>query len=932
MVSLVGLNNFSKDFLAAVTKNTTSETPKNLKDAVFHGDVQAATKFLAQDPHLISTSFADGMLPLHAAVRLNKKDLVQLFLEHGAQIQVKDFQGRTALDYAAAAHDSELVHLLLSSKIEEAKKRNGDFTYADAATINQELKKIEALKTTDLAKTKSNNPVEELIKAILEGNTENVDALLLKVKDFNICGKHGICPLHAAAAMKDSNALQKMMANQGDLLKKNKNGVAPADLLFAMGDKSDPLKLQKAQLLLGLFSLGSIIATTCVIPALSEEAAVVWSAGMMLLSTGADLAISYQAYLELSPDTLWQKVAYWATAVGAMPLFTVVNRIPPAKILWDVWRTSAVCKRAFEGVQTAYYNFPYAKLDAAKFAGSHLLSVATTAYWTQESFKTIVSAPFGSTQPSLDNPGVSGDSKPQSGPSSNVTDPLRSNKTEQLVSNRMEEFSSLFSLQGEPICLPNELDHVTSPNHTLSISSSISHSVGHVSYIAGNVFGQEMDHVAAPNVALFPPALDSHKITPLTLNVMDLAAGKTVVQPSYPLATRNIEPVCSRNTSILLDSSQNLVPNLASPKSGVILQPSVADINGTSPQPDYVQILFGNQPPIRPMPQPGQVGQAIQQPAIRVEPVSSATSQTGPVVVHQTELPSTSKSSEGQAEEISDKSDETVFGKINNVWKWAVGLMANVMPASKTMQAAQPLQLTSLPVEETVPVEPPTTLPIEPRSIYPTCGLNKTDSSGFTPLSGMWASSAPIALSVTLPPVELEIPKETPLQAMIKKVPLFPFLLKENPLTNDPRKILERLICTTYGDVATKEHPISLNELSSKEVSKRFRDLSLLIHPDKCVESFKGTCHSASAAFNEAMSSLKEARKDIQTLLPQAEIKQMEKCNSDNDKYRKRQIGFRNMDEYARFIAYMSACNKMKQDLAKTLKGLSTVKFVCDAA
>lgn len=252
----------------------TKPVPKEaqLKAAIFKGSIETVRLLVALDPDIINTAFDDGMLPLHAAVRLKHKSIVQYLLSQGAKVDTKDFQGMSALDYAAASHDAIMVHILLP--------------------------------------------------------TANIPSL------------------------------------------------------FAEVAQRDPLRQQKIQILLGLLSIGAIG-----ISSYDETSAALLGGAFTLLNIGSDLAVSYDAYLLLAPETTLAKAAYWATALGSIPVFSLIDRVPGAKMAWDVWRTSAVCRRAVQQINVAYNNYAYDKWRSIGLVGTELLAITTTAYQVKDTFQ-----------------------------------------------------------------------------------------------------------------------------------------------------------------------------------------------------------------------------------------------------------------------------------------------------------------------------------------------------------------------------------------------------------------------------------------------------------------------------------------------------------------------------------------------------------------
>jgi len=105
-------------------------------DAASEGD-------LATVRELIKTTFVDttegsvfgGTTPLIVAARYGHKDIVQILLENGANIDHQDNYGQTALMYAANFGLKDVVQLLLDRGANRTLKTNGGNT-ACAANKN----------------------------------------------------------------------------------------------------------------------------------------------------------------------------------------------------------------------------------------------------------------------------------------------------------------------------------------------------------------------------------------------------------------------------------------------------------------------------------------------------------------------------------------------------------------------------------------------------------------------------------------------------------------------------------------------------------------------------------------------------------------------------------------------------------------------------
>ena len=362
--------------------------PVCMQKAIAAGDVAAIRALVEKDPQLANLPLSDGELPLHAAVRLQKREVVSLLLAQGADRVLRDFQGMTALEYAAAQQDSEMLRLILPEQLVQAidsvQQEASRFTFSDAGHIKKVKQQIEQIKG-QIAKNSRNE--RDLRAALFFADDEKCALVLEKTQlDVNRCDKEGISPLLIAALLGRQAILQKMVARGGKLFLKNQEGVAPADLLFARGAEKDPLRLQKAQLLLTLLSVGSIMADRYLVPHLPSGASALWHGALLLLNVGTDLALTYQAYLASNPATLFDKAVHWTSAFAFLPFYATVDKIPGARVLWDVWRTCAVTKGALAQIGVAYQNFTYEKQRSLCHAALQVLTAGSVAYNCRHSF------------------------------------------------------------------------------------------------------------------------------------------------------------------------------------------------------------------------------------------------------------------------------------------------------------------------------------------------------------------------------------------------------------------------------------------------------------------------------------------------------------------------------------------------------------------
>ena len=63
------------------------------------------------NPELATMSY-EGNYPIHIAAIRNDLDMVELLLNHGADINVQDYRGRTVMDWAIYHKNEKLIALI----------------------------------------------------------------------------------------------------------------------------------------------------------------------------------------------------------------------------------------------------------------------------------------------------------------------------------------------------------------------------------------------------------------------------------------------------------------------------------------------------------------------------------------------------------------------------------------------------------------------------------------------------------------------------------------------------------------------------------------------------------------------------------------------------------------------------------------------------
>jgi ankyrin repeat protein len=176
-----------------------------IHEAAKAGDLAKAKVLLRDYPNLVFSKTQDfGFTPLHDAVLYGHKDMAELLLAYGADVNAMDNTGSTPLCEAA---NKDVAELLL----------------AHGADVNGR-----------------SNLWPPLHSAALHGHKDVVELLLAHGVDVNVRDKGGATPLHMAGS-KDVGEL--LLARGSDINAKDDKGETPLSLAAVGRDNKDVVEL-----------------------------------------------------------------------------------------------------------------------------------------------------------------------------------------------------------------------------------------------------------------------------------------------------------------------------------------------------------------------------------------------------------------------------------------------------------------------------------------------------------------------------------------------------------------------------------------------------------------------------------------------------------------------------------------------------------------
>lgn len=152
---------------------------QSIHEAVQKGDIKTVKKLLEDNPQLVNKE-NDSRTPLHIAAMQGKKEIAELIIKKGADVNIKDKNGITPLMYASVpGNNQDIVDLLLSN--------GAEITIFEAITLGK----------------------KDLIKSLLSKGT-----------DINIENNMGLTPLYVSIVSRKREIAELLIDNGADINKK----------------------------------------------------------------------------------------------------------------------------------------------------------------------------------------------------------------------------------------------------------------------------------------------------------------------------------------------------------------------------------------------------------------------------------------------------------------------------------------------------------------------------------------------------------------------------------------------------------------------------------------------------------------------------------------------------------------------------------------
>ena len=217
-------------FRAKFSPETAHDQPDSFHRKARDGDLEEVKSLIRENQNVILRRDRWGATALHHAAAKGSKDVVELLLATGADVNATSNDGSTPLHDAAARGHKDVAELLLARGADvNARRSSGDTPLYCAATKDV----AELLLTTGAeVNAASNNGGTPLHNAAARGHQEVAELLLARGADVNARSSSGDTPLHETLTSWGpyKDVAELLLAHNADVNAKNCAGKAPLHL------------------------------------------------------------------------------------------------------------------------------------------------------------------------------------------------------------------------------------------------------------------------------------------------------------------------------------------------------------------------------------------------------------------------------------------------------------------------------------------------------------------------------------------------------------------------------------------------------------------------------------------------------------------------------------------------------------------------------
>jgi serine/threonine-protein phosphatase 6 regulatory ankyrin repeat subunit B len=214
------------------TMRTNMSIPLIFLSSANHNNFLPLIKLFIDAGANVNVKDEKGITPLKMALCFGTPEAVRLLLTSSADSNALDVAGNTPLMYAVDRGDSSIVKLLLNFKADVNAKNNNGLTSLMCATMHESIAIIKLLLEADAAIDAQNDVGDTaLLYAITQNNKEVTELLLNSGAAINKKNAEGITPLLCALSKKYSQLAHILIQKKADINAQDNEGKTP--LMYA---------------------------------------------------------------------------------------------------------------------------------------------------------------------------------------------------------------------------------------------------------------------------------------------------------------------------------------------------------------------------------------------------------------------------------------------------------------------------------------------------------------------------------------------------------------------------------------------------------------------------------------------------------------------------------------------------------------------------
>ncbi|MGB2866682.1 MAG: ankyrin repeat domain-containing protein [Sedimentisphaerales bacterium] len=197
------------DFLIAKGADINAKDTRNLSPLMAACALPVVELLISKGADIQGQDALQGQTKLHMACGGGEKDVADLLIRRGADVNLRDKRGQTPLWIAASGGHKEIVELLIKKGADINASNNRGRTPLAVAKQGKHAEVIDILR--------QHGATETLHGAVTSGNIGEVKRLLSEGKDVNSRDSEGQTPLHLAANRGHKEMVEVLIANGADI-------------------------------------------------------------------------------------------------------------------------------------------------------------------------------------------------------------------------------------------------------------------------------------------------------------------------------------------------------------------------------------------------------------------------------------------------------------------------------------------------------------------------------------------------------------------------------------------------------------------------------------------------------------------------------------------------------------------------------------------